>query len=71
MHKDRYPIPLVSNLLDASKGARLYTKIDLRSTYHLVQIALGNEWKTTFCICYSLFEWMVMSFGLSNVPFAF
>ena len=46
--KDRYPIPLILDLLDAPKRARIYTKIDLRSTYHLVRIIEGNEWKTAF-----------------------
>jgi len=46
--KNCYPIPLISDLLDAPKKARVYTKIDLRNTYHLVHIAEGNEWKTAF-----------------------
>jgi len=46
--KDHYPIPLVSDLLDVPKRAQLYTKIDLRSAYHLVRIAPRDEWKTTF-----------------------
>jgi len=46
--KNCYSIPLISDLLDAPKKARIYTKIDLRNTYHLVHIAEGNEWKTAF-----------------------
>ena len=42
-HKDRYPIPLITDLLDAPKRAQYYTKIDLQSTYHLVCIAKGDE----------------------------
>ena len=41
--KNYYLIPLISDLLDAPKKARIYTKIDLRNTYHLVCIAEGNE----------------------------
>ena len=69
--KDRYPIPLITDLLDAPKKACYYTKIDLRSTYHLVYIARGNEWKTAFRTCYRSFEWLVMPFGLSNTPSVF
>src|ERR1700723_4233053 len=48
MKKDRYLIPLTSDLLDSPKNAHIYTKIDLRHAYHLVQIAEGDEWKTVF-----------------------
>jgi hypothetical protein len=61
-------LPLITDLLDASKKACLYTKIDLRHAYHLVQIAEGEEWKTAFRTRYSSYEWRVMLFGLSNVP---
>ena len=70
-HKDRYSIPLLNNLLDAPRKARVYSKINLKSAYHLVRIAKGNEWKTIFCTCYGSFEWLVMPFGLSNAPSAF
>jgi hypothetical protein len=69
--KDRYPLPLISDLLDALRKARTYTKIDLRHTYHLVCIAEGEEWKTAFRTRYGSFEWLVMPFGLSNAPMAF
>jgi len=71
IHKDRYPIPLITDLLDTPKKTRIYTKIDLRNAYHLVCIADGNEWKTTFRTRYGSFEWLVMPFGLSNTPAAF
>ena len=69
--KDRYPISLITDLLDAPKRARYYTKIDLRSAYHLVRIAKGDEWKTAFRTRYGSFEWLVMPFRLSNAPLAF
>ena len=46
--KDRYPLRLINNLLDAPHKAQIYTKIDLWHAYHLIHIADGDEWKTTF-----------------------
>ena len=69
--KDRYPLPLISNLLDSPRKARIYTKIDLRHAYHLVHIAKGDEWKTAFRTHYGAFEWSVIPFRLTNAPAAF
>jgi len=69
--KDRYPLPLISDLLDAPGKARIYTKIDLRHAYHLVRIAEGDEAKTTFRTHYSSFEWLVIPEGLTNAPSTF
>jgi len=69
--KDRYPLPLISDLLDFPRKARIYTKIDLRHAYHLIRIAEGDEWKTAFRTHYGAFEWSVMPFGLTNALAAF
>jgi len=69
--KDRYPLPLISDLLDSPSRAKIYTKIDLRHAYHLVRIAPGDEWKTAFRTRYGSYEWLVMPFGLTNAPAAF
>jgi hypothetical protein len=69
--KDQYPLPLISDLLNAPQKGHTYTKIDLCHTYHLVCIAEGEEWKTSFCTYYGLFEWLIMPFRLSNIPMAF
>src|SRR6516164_2742041 len=69
--KDWYPLPLISNLLNNPCKACIYTKINLQHAYHLVWITDSDEWKTAFQTCYGSFEWMVMSFGLSNAPAAF
>lgn len=71
MHKNRYLISLVTDLLDAPKKAHYYMKIDLRSAYYLMHITKGNEWKTAFRTRYGSFEWLVMPFDLSNVLSAF
>jgi Reverse transcriptase (RNA-dependent DNA polymerase) len=69
--KNRYPLPLIADLLDAPKKARIYTKIDLRHAFHLVPVAEGDEWKAAFRTRYGSFEWMVMPFGLTNGPAIF
>jgi len=69
--KDRYPLPLISDLLDSPSHAKIYSKINLRHVYHLVRIAPGDEWKTAFRTRYGSYEWLVMPFGLTNAPAAF
>jgi len=54
--KDRYPLLLISNLLDSPRKAWVYSKIDLCHAYHLVHIADGDEWKTAFRTRYGSFE---------------
>ena len=54
--KNCYLLPLISNLLDSSRKARVYSKIDLCYAYHLVCITNGDEWKTAFRTHYGLFE---------------
>jgi len=69
--KDRYPLPLIPNLLDRLRGSLIYTKIDLRGAYNLVRIAPGDEWKTAFQTRYGAFDFLVMHFGLTNAPATF
>src|SRR6266540_4085323 len=65
--KDCYLLLLISDLLDAPGRAHIYTKIDLQHAYHLVWIADGDEEKTTFCMPYGSFKWLVILEGLTNV----
>jgi hypothetical protein len=69
--KDRYPLPLIPNLLDRLCSARIYTKLDLRGAYNLVRIADGDKWKTAFRTQYGLYEFQVMHYGLTNAPASF
>ena len=64
--KNRYPLPLIFGLLEQLKCAKIFTKIDLRGAYNLVQIKEGDEWKTTFRTRYGYFDYNVMPFGLTN-----
>ena len=69
--KDRYPLPLIPDLLDRLRAARVFTKIDLRGAYNLVRIAEGDEWKTAFRTRFGSYEFNVMHYGLTNAPVSF
>lgn len=69
--KNRYPLPLIAELLDRLKSAKVFTKIDLRGAYNLLRIKAGEEWKTAFRTRYGHFEYLVMPFGLTNAPASF
>ena len=67
--KNRYPIPLVSELVDRLKQAKVFTKLDIRWGYN--NIRTGDEWKAAFVTNRGLFEPNVMFFGLTNSPSTF
>ena len=66
--KNRYSLPLLSELMDRIKNAKYYTKLDLRDAFNQLRVALGDEWKTAFRMRYGHFEYLVMPFGLTNAP---
>jgi hypothetical protein len=69
--RNSFPMPLISELLDRVRRAKIFTKIDLRGAYNLVRIKPGDEWKTAFRCQYGHFEYLVMPFGLTNAPAIF
>src|ERR1700738_3104482 len=68
---NRYPLPLIHELRDRVCGAKLFSKIDLKTGFNLIRIKQGDEWKTAFRTRYGLYEYLVMPFGLANAPATF
>jgi hypothetical protein len=69
--KDRYPIPLVDELMDRLAGAKFFTKLDIRQGFHRIRLKPESEDLTTFRTRYGMFKYKVVPFGLSNGPAAF
>jgi hypothetical protein len=66
--KNKCPLPCIEDLFNRMRGARVFSKIDLRSGYHQMEIRPSDIPKTDFSTRYSLYEFTVMSFGLTNAP---
>ena len=69
--KDRYPLPLINETLNQIGRAKWFTKLDVSTAFHKIQITKGQEWLTAFHTRYGLYEWLVTPFGMANTPSTF
>jgi hypothetical protein len=66
--KNKYLLPRIDDMFDQLRGACVFSKIDLRSGYHQLKVRECDIPKTAFVSRYGLYEFMMLSFGLTNAP---
>ena len=69
--KNRYPLPLIRELLDRLGRAKRFTQLDFMSVYHRMRIRKGDKWKIAFWTWYGHFKYQMIPFGLTNAPASF
>ena len=69
--KDRYPIPLINELIERVNGAKIFTKIDIRQGFHRIRLTKEYKDLIAFRTKYGTYKYRVMPFGLTNGPTVF
>ena len=66
--KNKYSLPLMTDMKTKFRDARYFTILDLRNAFNFIRVEQKNEWKTAFSTKYGIYEYLVMPFGLTNAP---
>jgi hypothetical protein len=69
--KNRHALLLINETINRLSDTKIYTKLNLKDAYHRIRMKANNEWKTAFRTRYGHFEYIIIFFGLTNIPATF